>query len=167
VVLDIGQPLDVADPEELPLYPVPGFDRPDPSLLGVIISHPHLDHYGLAYRLPKETLFLIGQSAESILRAATPSSRPASTSTRSRYLEDRTPIVLPPFTITPYLMDHSAYDAYAIRVEADGAAVFYSGDVRAHGRKAALFHKLLRHPPAGVNVLLLEGTTLGRPDETP
>jgi ribonuclease J len=164
VVLDIGQPLDATDPEELPLYPIPGFDRPDPSLLGVIISHPHLDHYGLAYRLPKETLFLIGQSAENILRAATPFVPTNAHFDQVRYLEDRTPITLPPFTITPYLMDHSAYDAYAILVEADGTAVFYSGDVRAHGRKAALFHKLLRKPPERVNVLLLEGTTLGRPD---
>jgi type II secretory pathway component GspD/PulD (secretin) len=31
----------------------------------------------------------------------------------------RRPIVLGPFTITPFLVDHSAYDAYAILVEAD------------------------------------------------
>jgi len=64
-------------------------------------------------------------------------------------------------------MDHSAYDAYAIQIEADGRSLFYSGDFRAHGRKAALFHKLLRKPPERVDVLLLEGTTLGRPDEKP
>jgi ribonuclease J len=55
LVLDVGQPLELAEPDEIPLYPVPGFDHPDPSLLGVIISHPHQDHYGLAYRLPAET----------------------------------------------------------------------------------------------------------------
>lgn len=27
-----------------------GFDEPDPSLLGVVISHSHADHYGLADR---------------------------------------------------------------------------------------------------------------------
>jgi len=59
IVLDVGQPLDVDDPNQVPLHPVPGFEWPDPSLLGVIISHPHLDHYGLAHRLPKETLFLM------------------------------------------------------------------------------------------------------------
>src|ERR1022692_2109866 len=70
IVLDIGLPLDVAEPEAFPFPPGQGFDSPDPNLLGVIISHPHQDHYGLAYRLPKETLFLIGKAAEGILAAA-------------------------------------------------------------------------------------------------
>jgi mRNA degradation ribonuclease J1/J2 len=79
------------------------------------------------------------------------------------HLEDRSPITLGPFTITPYLVDHSAYDAYAILVEADGVGLFYTGDFRAHGRKGKLFYKLLRLPPKHVDVLLMEGTTLGRP----
>jgi ribonuclease J len=163
VVLDVGQPLDVADPDQISLYTIRGFDRPDPSLLGVVISHPHQDHYGLAYRLPAETVFLIGQAAESILRAADPFVLVRAQFKNVLYLEDRKPIVRVPFTITPFLVDHSAYDAYAILVEADGVALFYSGDLRAHGRKAALFYKLLRMPPARVDVMLLEGTTLGRP----
>jgi ribonuclease J len=166
VVLDIGQPLDLADPDQIPLHPVPGFDRPDSSLLGVVLSHPHQDHYGLAYRLPEETLFLIGEAAERILLAAAAFVPTQARFKRVLYLEDRKPIMLSPFTIKPYLVDHSAYDAYAVLVEADGVALFYSGDLRAHGRKAALFHKLLRLPPDRVDVLLLEGTTLGRPDHT-
>ncbi len=34
-------------------------------------------------------------------------------------LNDRERISTGPFTITPYLMDHSAYDAYAFLVEAE------------------------------------------------
>jgi ribonuclease J len=164
VVLDVGQPLDLADPDQMPLHPVRGFDRPDSSLLGVIISHSHQDHYGLAYRLPEDTLFLMGQAAERILRAAAVFV-PARTRFKNvLHLEDRKPIALSPFTITPFLVDHSAYDAYSVLVEADGAALFYSGDLRAHGRKAALFHKLLRVPPERVDVFLMEGTTIGRQD---
>ncbi len=70
LVLDVGLPLDVIDPDGFPLHAVPGFDTPDPSLLGVVVSHPHQNHDGLAYRLPKETPFLIGKAAESILSAA-------------------------------------------------------------------------------------------------
>ena len=46
------------------------------------------------------------------------------------------PVTLGPFTITPLLVDHSAYDAYALLIEADGQRLFYSGDFRGHGRKA-------------------------------
>ena len=65
------------------------------------------------------------------------------------HLEDRKPIELGPFRITPYLMDHSAYDSYAVLIESDGQRVFYTGDLRGHGRKAALFERLVAHPPAG------------------
>ena len=78
------------------------------------------------------------------------------------HLEDRKPITLGPFTILPFLVDHSAYDAYAVLVEADGKRLFYSGDLRAHGRKGALFQKLVSQPPERVDVLLMEGTTIGR-----
>jgi ribonuclease J len=164
VVLDVGQPLDLADPDQIPLHPVRGFDRLDASLLGVILSHPHQDHYGLAYRLPKDTLFLMGQAAERILRAAAVFVPARVRFKNVLHLEDRKPIALGPFAITPYLVDHSAYDAYAVLVETDGVALFYSGDLRAHGRKAALFHKLLRVPPERVDVFLMEGTTIGRQD---
>jgi ribonuclease J len=36
----------------------------------------------------------------------------------------------------------------------------YSGDLRAHGRKASVFERLVRRPPADVDVLLLEGTNI-------
>lgn len=162
IVLDVGVPLDVADPDSFPMHPVKGFEKYDADLLGVVISHPHQDHYGLAYRLPKQTLFAIGKGAEAILEAAgifTPSGLKLQ---NVAHLVDRSPIVLGPFTVTPYLVDHSAFDAYAILVEADGVALFYSGDLRAHGRKGDLFHKFLRLPPKHVDVLLMEGTTLGR-----
>lgn len=167
IVLDIGLPLDAPDADAVPLHPVPGFDKPDPSLLGVIISHPHQDHYGLAYRLPAETPFLIGKAAEAILQAADLFTPAGLMPEHAIHLEDRQPIELGPFTITPYLVDHSAYDSYAVLVEADGKRLFYSGDFRAHGRKSKLVERLINDPPTNVDVLLMEGTTLGRADGKP
>ena len=79
-------------------------------------------------------------------------------------LRDQQPIILGPFTITPYLVDHSGYDAYALLVEAEGKRLFYSGDFRGHGRKASLFEKILQNPPSDIDVLLMEGTLIGRED---
>lgn len=59
-------------------------------------------------------------------------------------------------------MDHSAYDAYAVLVEADDKRVFYSGDFRGHGRKRKVFDVFLATPPSNIDVLLMEGSTLGR-----
>jgi len=164
-VLDIGQPLDCPDPELAALPNVPGFRKEDDSLLGVILSHPHLDHYGLSHRLPKETPVLMGAAAQRILNAAAafvPSKwREAD---RIIHLEDRRQLHMGPFTVTPYLVDHSAYDAYALLVEADGKRLFYTGDLRAHGRKPGLFERLVTNPPLKVDVLLMEGTTIQRQD---
>jgi ribonuclease J len=164
IVLDIGLPLEAGCAYDDPtsLSAVSGFSQADPSLLGVVISHPHLDHYGLAHHLPSGTRFLIGQAAQRMLAAADPFSPAGVHLEPCIFLEDRKRIDLGPFTITPYLMDHSAYDAYAVLIQADGRALFYTGDLRAHGRKGKLFDKLLRLGPERVDVLLMEGTTIGR-----
>ena len=165
LVLDVGLPLDCGNAGDFPLHPISGFDAPDPSLLGVIISHPHQDHYGLAFRLPKETNFLIGKAAEAILAASNLFSPGGVELENTAHLEDRKPISLDPFKITPYLVDHSAYDSYAVLVEADGKRLFYSGDFRAHGRKASLFEKLMSNPPKDVDVVMMEGTCIGREND--
>jgi len=162
LVLDIGVPLDADDPGKVEMPNVPGLDAADPSLLGIVISHPHQDHYGLASRVPESTTFLMGAATERILAAAADFTPSGGRFANVIHLVDRKTIALGPFQITPYLMDHSAYDAYAILVEAAGKKLFYTGDLRGHGRKAKLFERLLANPPAGVNALLMEGTTITR-----
>ena len=166
LVLDAGLPLEVAL-EDATVPPVPGFMEPNARLLGVVLSHPHQDHYGMAHRLPDETRFIIGAAAERILAAAEVFSPAGIALQRTLHMEHRVPLTLGPFTVTPYLVDHSAYDAHAVLVEADGVRLFYSGDLRAHGRKGALFEQLMRRPPRDVDALLLEGTTLDSPDREP
>jgi ribonuclease J len=48
-----------------------------------------------------------------------------------------------------------------VLIEVHGKRVFYSGDFRTHGRKAALTRRLMAAPPKSVDVLLMEGTNLG------
>ncbi len=162
LVLDVGVPLDAADLATAKMPNVPGLDAEDSSLLGIIISHPHQDHYGLAPRVPKGVTFLMGTATERILCAAADFTPSGGKFENVTHLSDRKPIELGPFRITPYLMDHSAYDAYAVLIEAGAKRLFYTGDLRGHGRKAKLFERLLNHPPENVDVLLMEGTTITR-----
>jgi ribonuclease J len=161
IVLDIGLPLD-ADAGSVSLPPVAGFREPDESLLGVVISHPHQDHFGLAGKLPAQTPFLMGAAAHRILDAALPFMPKGVAFRNVSHLHNRRQVVLGRFRLTPYLVDHSAYDAYSVLVEADGKRLFYTGDFRAHGYKGRLFEDLIESPPRGIDVLLMEGTTLGR-----
>jgi len=163
IALDVGLPLDAPDEGQEELLPeVPGFREPDDSLLGVVISHPHQDHYGLARHIRPEVPVWIGEAANDIMTAASAYVPGGHAFADPNFIADRTPVEIGPFRITPYLVDHSAFDAYALLVEADGKRVFYSGDFRAHGRKGKLFEAMIKRPPEKLDVLLMEGTTIGR-----
>jgi ribonuclease J len=165
IVLDLGLPLD-GDLETAVLPDIAGLQAPDPSLVAVVLSHGHRDHWGLLPKLAHQVPLVLGAATERIMRAAAPFVPGGYAPEAATHLQDRKAIDLGPFTITPYLVDHSGFDAYAILVEADGRRLFYSGDLRAHGRKSKLFGVLLRRPPEQIDLMLMEGSSLGRlPDD--
>ena len=54
LLIDLGLPLDAEKNSIQYLPDIVGLDGSDPSLLGIFISHPHLDHFGLlAHISPK------------------------------------------------------------------------------------------------------------------
>src|SRR5262245_12094738 len=71
-------------------------------------------------------------------------------------LDDRQRVTRGPFGITPFLVDPSVRDASAILVDADGVSALYVGDLR-----AGILDQLLLDPPPHVDLLLMEGTTIG------
>lgn len=163
ILLDLGQPLNAAKPSAEHLPSIAGLeDGSNADLLGIIISHPHIDHFGLLPYAASTIPVHIGSDAKRILEAAAPflGSPPPSQSMIGYF--DRRPFEVGPFKITPFLMDHSAFDAYALLVEAGGYRLFYSGDFRGHGRKSQAFEAFLRQPPSAVDALLMEGTNIGR-----
>ena len=159
IVLDVGKPLWARWDEVVQLPAVPGLaDGSDPSLAGVFISHPHLDHFGLIDQVHRRVPVFVGREAALLLAEAEFFSAAGVTLNPTGFLSHRVPIRVGAFTVTPYLADHSGFDAYSLLVEAGGRRLFYSGDLRGHGRKARLFDELLVDPPRGVDVLLCEGT---------
>lgn len=168
ILLDLGLPLtaEAANPSLLPN--VAGLvDGSNPNLLGIILSHTHGDHYGLTGLVHSMVPVFMGVQSQTVLLASQPFVRRMPLPHTIKNYCNRTPFDLGPFQITPFLTDHSAFDAYSLLIEADSKRVFYSGDLRAHGRKARLVEDLLAHPPPGIDCLLLEGTTLSRIDPNP
>ena len=166
LILDLGLPLD-ADKNDIKYLPeISGLDGKDPSLLGILISHPHVDHFGLLAHISDDIPVGMGAAARRILKAAKPFMPGKWPAPKHGWdYKSEVPFEMGPFTVTPYLVDHSAYDAYALLIEADGNRLFYSGDFRAHGRKGKLFDRMIANPPPNIDVMLLEGSSLGRLDD--
>lgn len=51
-----------------------------------------------------------------------------------------------PFTVTPILTDHSAFDAYVLLIEDAGKSIFYTGYFGRHGRKSACVDRAMAKP---------------------
>ena len=164
LLLDMGMPLAAPDPAKVKLPQIDGLRGDDLNFLGIVVSHPHFDHYGLIQKAPSSTHIFIGSDAEKILRAAIPFGSFGVAFQNVTHYTHRVRLEIGPFQITPFLNDHSAFDAYSFLVEADGKSLFYSADFRGHGRKASLFEQFLKTAPKQVDVLLMEGTTIGRED---
>ncbi len=163
LIIDLGLPLDAKKNDAKYLPDISGFDGNDDSLLAILISHPHLDHFGLLAHISSKIPIIMGANARRILTQASrflPSNWPIPADGLN--LKSEIPIELGPFKVTPFLIDHSGYDAYSLLIEADGKRLLYSGDFRMHGRKAKLTERLIANPPECIDVLLLEGSTLGR-----
>jgi len=165
ILLDIGLPLGYDFNENIESHlPQPLFDKlrkDEKNIDAVILSHAHLDHYGLAGMLSEGVPIYCGKASVELMEITRQMSPEKMHSLKLQTYDAWKTFQVGPFSITPYLMDHSAFDAYGFLISDDGGkSLFYTGDFRGHGRKAKLFDRLLQNPPK-VHALLMEGTLIG------
>jgi ribonuclease J len=132
------------------------------DISGVLISHPHSDHYGLMQFLNKDIPVFLGMATHEILKLNNIFLYQNNTIENPIYFEKSKPFQIGEFNITAFWNDHSAFDSYSFLIEANGKSVFYSGDFRGHGRKEKAYKWFTHNAPKNVDCLLIEGTTIGR-----
>lgn len=149
------------------LYPIKGLYINDtPSVDAILISHSHKDHYGfLKYAHPDIPVYM-SPGARKLINVLNVfiHSKSRLELKNTKEVRDHESFSIGDFKITPYLVDHSAFDAMAFLIEdkVSGQSLFYSGDFRAAGWKSKLFDRFIANPPKGVTALLLEGTMMER-----
>lgn len=160
ILLDAGSPLDSQGITDSPC-PIPLTLDTTRPIDGVLISHPHQDHYGLLPGLPHDWPVWCGAPTEALMRLTSSimgDTIPQAVHTYRSHI----PFAIGPFVLTPLLTNHSAFDSHMLLIEVGSKRLLYSGDFRCSGRRAGPFAGPTENPPSDVDVLLLEGTTLGR-----
>ncbi|MCF7859976.1 MAG: MBL fold metallo-hydrolase [Candidatus Cloacimonetes bacterium] len=138
------------------------YKNEDPEVDAIIITHPHADHYGFLDYIHEDIPVYMGEATHKLIELSNIFLPQNINLENVCYYKKDEPFKVGDINITPYGMDHSAFDAYALLVEADGKRLFYSGDFRSHGRKGNVFQRFLNNPPKNIDHLLMEGTTIGR-----
>lgn len=138
------------------------FQERDGKPTSLFLTHSHLDHYGLAPWIPSDIPVYASNGTKILLERAYFFGQSTFDPTDVQVIEPWKPVRFGDMTVTPFLADHSAVDAFSYLIEGDSKRVFYSGDIRAHGRKHVLFDNILAKPPANIDYLILEGSMLGR-----
>ena len=75
------------------------------------------------------------------------------------------PIEVGDIRVTPFFCSHSAYDCYMLLIEADGMRIWHTGDFREHGYLGIGLMPTIRHYATDIDILITEGTMLGRTDQ--
>lgn len=170
IILDIGQELPSMDDENTEkkskLPNVKGlYIGDDKTIDGILVSHGHGDHMGLLQYTNPQIPVYIGEKAYKILDVTAQFTGNNPIANSLYYLISGKEIRIGDFLITPYLVDHSGFDAYAFIIQAEGKYIVYTGDFRDHGRKKKATNFFIENIPKGVDALLIEGTMMSRIDE--
>lgn len=153
ILLDYGTPLKEDSPQTLITNPVDA----------ILISHPHQDHFGEIVNIDADTSIYCGELSLGLMNATKIFTGGELLQNNFHIFEAWKEFRIGDFTVKPYLVDHSATDAYAFLIEANDKRILYSGDFRANGRKSKLFDNMLKDDDLKeVDILLMEGTMLQR-----
>ena len=172
-----GRHLFVDYGEELPGGPqtgdlqVEGLTYGDISKSALLITHYHGDHIGCIPKLPKDLPIFMGRISRDIqmelsnhLQMVDVFHRNMSERLKTVHtFEPGRPFSWGSFHIMPVTVDHSAFDAYAFKVEAGGVSAFHTGDFRTHGFRSGRLSDVIEKFVGKVDYVVCEATNVSRP----
>ena len=144
----------------------------------ILYTHYHGDHIGLFHHVPPGIPQYIGEVARQVVcrkyrqlcfltdKADKQKYQQAlEAASQMHTFHERQPLHFGDITVTPYFVCHSAYDAYMFLIEAGGKRILHTGDFRGHGYLGKGLLPTIRNHIGQVDVLITEGTMLGRQGE--
>ena len=176
LLIDYGMALPGSDEKQ------ESFDWGSEKVDAVFITHYHADHVGRILEIPEDVPIYMGETTRKVLLNIYErlSRIPTDDNRQNEYIKyasllksDRIKNVyankricdIADVIITPYSVDHSAYDAHMYLIEADGEVCLHTGDFRGHGHRGRKMPEVIksyvRKNKRKVDYLIIEGTMVG------
>lgn len=168
ILIDLGSNLPGTDSEEFSSQQIHDITKDADA---IFYTHYHGDHVGLMGYVPKNIPQFIGKGAKEVLKIKYKTLHKedylAIAQTMHTYEADKRIDVAGKgeICVTPYFISHSAFDAYMFKIECEGKTILHTGDFRGHGFIGNKLPKLLTTYIGQVDILITEGTMLGRKQE--
>jgi ribonuclease J len=165
IIIDMGAELPGQDTPSAPLI-IDGLTCGEPLYDAVFFTHYHGDHVGMLDQIVPGIPMYMGEAAKDIYLTL---------QTQLHKNTEKVKAIIPfhaaqkirikDITVTPFIVDHSAFDAYMFLVEAGGRKILHTGDFRSHGYNGKGLVPVLEKHVGRVDLLITEGTTLSRGSE--
>jgi ribonuclease J len=166
IIIDMGEELPSS--KNVGDFEIDGVTTGNPNCDAIFITHYHGDHVGLYKNvLPDISIYMGEVAKELFLTLATHTKDDGIPRIKGfKTFKALDKIIVKDITITPLLVDHSAFDAYMFLIESDGKRILYTGDFRLHGFRGKAVLPTLKKYVGTVDVLITEGTSFSRESPT-
>lgn len=171
IIIDMGEELPSANCAIQSPLELDGITSGNPNCNAVLFTHYHGDHAGMFERVLPQIPIYMGAVAKQIyavvqntLKTKLNKGNPLKVLSFNEYIVGQS-LYFGDIKVTPYAIDHSAFDAYMLLIEADGKRILHTGDFRMHGVKGGKMPIVFEKYCKNIDVLITEGTMLSRIDE--
>ena len=151
---------------------VEGLTKGDTSKSALLITHYHGDHIGCITMLPKNLPIFMGKVGRGIQMELSDHLKTVDgvhqemldRLQKVKTFEPGKPCEWGDMEIMPVTVDHSAFDAYAFKIDIKGLSVFHTGDFRTHGFRSSKLPNVIKKFIGEVDYVVCEATNVARPD---
>lgn len=180
ILIDLGQNLPDGEGFVLDdLANIDSIEKLTKDIDAIFYTHYHGDHFGLFHLLPDSINQYIGSTAKKVVLCKHQrlsfikgreeiSAKEISKIEQMHIFKEKQIIYIGDIKVIPYLVSHSAYDAYMFLIEANGKRILHTGDFRGHGYLSkGLLPTIEKYilSLGKIDFLITEGTMLSRLDE--
>lgn len=161
IIIDFGEDLpDVSlkNNNNVPL--IEGLTHGTKKYDAVFITHNHKDHIGLISNILPEIPVYVEKASKEIFNIVNDFMGIKEACNTINMLAE-IPIIIEDIKITPYIVDHSAYNSLMLLIESDGKKVLHTGDFRNNGYKGKYLKDTLKKI-GKVDIVITEGTSFDR-----